>query len=147
MDPPPGQIIIVNGVPRSGKSSIVDIVQSTFDGLWMNLGVDIHCRLVTPERYQPGVGLRPRDPASEPQHPVWPLVPALFAALYDSIAAHSRHGLNVVTDIGHHDQEGRGILADCARRFDGLPVLFVGLHCPLEVPQLAASETLESRPN
>src|SRR6185295_18609551 len=34
----PGQIIILNGAPRSGKSSIVAVIQDTFDGLWMNLG-------------------------------------------------------------------------------------------------------------
>jgi len=27
----------------------------------------------------------------------------------------------------------RGILPDCARRLQGLPVLFVGLRCPLEI--------------
>jgi chloramphenicol 3-O-phosphotransferase len=35
-----GQIIILNGVPRSGKSSIVAEIQANFDGLWMSLGVD-----------------------------------------------------------------------------------------------------------
>jgi len=27
----------------------------------------------------------------------------------------------------------RGILPDCARRLQGLPVLFVGLRCPIEI--------------
>jgi chloramphenicol 3-O-phosphotransferase len=31
-----GQIVILNGVPRSGKSSIAAVIQDTFDGLWMN---------------------------------------------------------------------------------------------------------------
>lgn len=31
------------------------------------------------------------------------LIPALYAAFYDSVAAHSRQGLNVVADVGHHD--------------------------------------------
>jgi chloramphenicol 3-O phosphotransferase len=34
------QIVILNGTPRSGKSSIAAVIQATFDGLWMNLGVD-----------------------------------------------------------------------------------------------------------
>jgi chloramphenicol 3-O phosphotransferase len=34
----PGQIVILNGAPRSGKSSIVEAIQDTFDGVWMNLG-------------------------------------------------------------------------------------------------------------
>jgi len=122
----PGQIVILNGAPRSGKSSIVTVIQDTFDGLWMNLGVDVFVREVTPKRYRPGMGLRPGGEG----HELAPLVPALYAALYDSIAAHSRAGLNVVVDVGHHDAK---ILGDSARRLAGLPVLFVGVRCPIEV--------------
>lgn len=121
----PGQIVVLNGAPRSGKSSIVAAVQETFDGPWMNLGVDV-ARMTTPARYQPGVGLRPREEA----HPAAPLVPVLYAALYESIAAHSRVGLNVVVDVVHHDA---GLLSDCARRLTGLPALLVGVRCPIEV--------------
>jgi len=58
-----------------------------------------------------------------------------YSAMYEWIAAHSRLGLNVVIDVGHHDRYAiaRGILPDCARRLQGLPVLFVGLRCPLEI--------------
>ena len=122
----PGQIVILNGAPRSGKTSIVEAIQRTFDGPWMNLGVDVFVREVTPSRYRPGMGLRP----GEPDHPVAPLVPVFYAALYDSIAAHSRAGLNVVVDVGHYDG---AILAESARRLAGLPVLFVGVRCPIEV--------------
>jgi chloramphenicol 3-O phosphotransferase len=55
----PGQVIILNGAPRSGKSSIAAAIQETFDGPWMNLGVDVLVRQVTPPRYRPGIGLRP----------------------------------------------------------------------------------------
>ncbi len=121
----PGRIVILNGAPRAGKSSIVTEIQETFDGAWMNLGVDV-ARAMTPPRCQPGIGLRPGEEA----HPAFPFVPVLYAALYESIAAHSRAGLNVVVDVGHHDPE---ILADCARRLVGLPVLVVGVRCPIEV--------------
>jgi chloramphenicol 3-O phosphotransferase len=124
-----GQIIILNGAPRSGKSSIVAAIQETFEGLWMNLGVDTFMRM-TPARYLPGIGLRPGGERQDLE----PFVPSLYSALYDSIAAHSRLGLNVVTDVGHHDAYAtpRGILPDCARRLNGLPILFVGVHCPVE---------------
>jgi chloramphenicol 3-O phosphotransferase len=122
----PGQIVILNGAPRSGKSSIVTAIQETFDGLWMNLGVDVFVIHVTPKRYRPGMGLRPGEEA----HKLAPLVPTLYEAMYESIAAHSRAGLNVVTDVGHYDG---AILADSARRLAGLPVLFVGVRCPIEV--------------
>jgi chloramphenicol 3-O phosphotransferase len=121
-----GQIVILNGAPRAGKSSIVSAMQERFEGVWMNLGVDVHARGITPRRYQPGVGLRP----GEPDHIAAPWVAVFYAALYESIAAHSRVGLNVVVDVGHYDA---GILTDCARRLDGLPVLFVGVRCATSV--------------
>ena len=130
----PGQIVILNGAPRAGKSSIVKVIQETFEGVWMNLGVDVFARGVTPEQYQPGVGLRPGpgpglgSDGSELE----PLVPVFYAALYESIAAHSRLGLNVVTDFGHHGAIHPHLLGDCARRLAGLPVLFAGVRCPIE---------------
>ncbi len=133
MEPPkkPGQIIILNGAPRSGKSAIVAAIQEAFEGPWMNLGVDVFVRHVTPERYRPGLGLRP---GGERPH-LGPLVPVFFAGLYESVAAHSRLGLNVVVDIGHHDAYAtpRHILEASAKRLEGLPVLFVGVRCPIEV--------------
>jgi len=121
----PGQIVILNGAPRSGKSSIAAAIQESFDGTWMNLGVDV-ARTMTPPRVQPGIGLRP----GEPNHPAAAFVAVLYAALYESVAAHSRLGLDVVVDVGHHQP---GIAADAARRLAGLPVLFVGVRCPIEV--------------
>ncbi|MGG6896573.1 MULTISPECIES: chloramphenicol phosphotransferase CPT family protein [Rhizobium] len=126
-----GQIIILNGAPRSGKSSIVEAIQAGFDGVWVNLGVDAYVRHITPARYRPGIGLRPGGERPDLE----PLVPRFYAALYASIAAHSHLGLNVVAEFGHHDAYSRplGILAACARQLAGLPTLFVGVRCPLDV--------------
>lgn len=125
-----GQIIILNGAPRSGKSSIAGVIQETFEGPWMNLGVD-HFMRMTPARYQPGIGLSPGGERQDLE----PLVPVLYRAMYESIAAHSRLGLNVVVDVGHHDAYviPRGILPACAHSLGGLPVLFVGVRCPIDV--------------
>jgi chloramphenicol 3-O phosphotransferase len=125
-----GQIIILNGTPRSGKSSIATVIQNTFAGVWMNLGVDNFMRM-TPPAYQPGIGLRPGGERPDLE----PLVVTLYRAVYASIAAHSRIGLNVVVDVGHHDAYSvpRAILPNCARQLSGLPVLFVGVRCPLDV--------------
>ena len=54
----PGHGVVLNRPPRSGKSSIVRAIQNTFDGVWMNLGVD-GFKQMTPELLQPGIGLRP----------------------------------------------------------------------------------------
>lgn len=85
----------------------------------------------TPSHLQPGIGLRPGGERPELEE----LVVALYVALYESIAAHSRLGLNVVVDVGHHDaySQPRGILRTCANTLLGLPVLFVGVRCSLEV--------------
>ncbi|CAN7194784.1 MAG: chloramphenicol phosphotransferase [Rhizobium sp.] len=125
-----GQIVILNGAPRSGKSSIANAIQEHFDGPWMNLGVDTYNEM-TPERYLPGIGLRPGGERPDLEE----MVPFFYVALYESIAIHAGLGLNVVADLGHHDSYSQplGILADCARRLEGLPVLFVGVRCPIEV--------------
>lgn len=137
-----GRIIILNGAPRSGKSSIVEAIQDGFDGVWVNLGVDAYIRHITPARYRPGIGLRPGGERPDLE----PLIPRFYAALYASIAAHSRMGLNVVAEFGHHDAYSSplGILADCARQLAGLPVLFVGVRCSLDVVmQRRLAESLE----
>ena len=77
-DPPvPGQIVILNGAPRSGKSSIAAAIQETFDGPWVNLGVDAHMSSVMPRRYSPGIGLRPGGERPDLE----PLVVRFYAAL------------------------------------------------------------------
>ena len=125
-----GRIVVLNGAPRSGKSSIAAAIQAQVPGNWINLGVDAHMRM-TPPQLLPGVGLRPGGERPDLE----PAVVQLYSALYDSIAAHSRLGLNVVVDVGHHDWYSRplGILPACARRLAGLPAYLVGVRCPIEI--------------
>ena len=135
-----GQIIILNGAPRAGKSSIARAIANMLDGVWLNLGVDSWAQ-VTPSHLLPGIGLRPggERPDLEPQ------VRLLFIALYEAIAASSRTGFNVVVDVGHHDAYSTplGILGDCARRLKGLPAVLVGVRCPLEL--IMARRNADSR--
>ncbi len=132
--PAPGQIVILNGAPRAGKSSIVTIIQDTFEGVWMNLGVDVFARGITPKRYQPGIGLRPGPgPQKGGDNPeLERLVPTLYFAMYDSVAAHSRLGLNVIVEGGLHGAIHPTLPSDCAKRLANLPVLFVGVRCQLD---------------
>ena len=124
-----GQIVILNGAPRAGKSSITTEIQNTFEGVWINLGVDCY-RPMIPEKYQPGIGLRPGGERPDLE----PIVLTLYKALYESIAAHSRLGINVVADVGHHDSYSSPlqILPQCAKIIKNYPVLFVGVKCPLD---------------
>lgn len=125
----PGRIVILNGAPRSGKSSIARAMQAHIAGNWINLGVDAQNRTL-PEQLKPGIGLRPGGERPDLE----PMVERLYGALYASIAAHALEGFDVVADLGHHDFYSRplGILSASAKRLKGFSVLFVGVFCPIE---------------
>jgi chloramphenicol 3-O phosphotransferase len=135
-----GTIVVLNGTPRSGKSSLAEALQAsagadTGVGLgagasWLNLGVDAMTR-VTPARLLPGIGLRPGGERPDLED----AVAALFDALYAAVVAWSRSGLQVVVDVGHHDDYAQplGILPRVARELGALPAYFVGVRCPVEV--------------
>ncbi len=133
-----GQVVMLNGAPRSGKSGIARAIQATFPGVWMNLGVDNYMT-ATPERFLPGIGLRPGGERPDMEM----MIQTMYLALYESIAAHSRRGLNTVADVGHHDGYSRSlrILHKCAAVTAGLPVLFVGVRCPVEAVMQRREDT------
>jgi chloramphenicol 3-O phosphotransferase len=126
----PGTIVVLNGTPRSGKSSIAAALQGSSDARWLAFGVDAFAR-VTPAALRPGIGLRPGGERPDLED----AVVVLFDALYAAVAAWSRAGLNVVVDVGHHDDYAQplGILPRTASAMQGLPAYFVGVRCPLEV--------------
>lgn len=125
-----GRIVILNGVPRAGKSSVARAVMALLPGRWVNLGVDA-MNAALPTQMLPGIGLRPGGERPELE----PMVVRLYAELYDEMAERARAGDDVVVDVGHHDgySQPLGILAASARQLSGLPVLFVGVRCPIEV--------------
>lgn len=124
-----GKIVLLNGAPRSGKSSIARAMQETLDGTWITFGIDA-AMAMQPAAIHPGIGLRPGGERPDLE----PMVQQLYGALFDSIAAYARSGMNVVSDVGIHDAYSRplGILTDAVRRLDGLPVLLVGVTAPIE---------------
>ena len=123
-----GRIVLLNGAPRAGKSSIVAALQA--GSVWSNLGVDT-VMAAMPEHLRPGLGLRPGGERPDLE----PLVQQQYGTLFDAIAAEARAGRDVVADVGIHDSYSRplGILDDAVRRLSGLPVLCVGMHCPIEI--------------
>ena len=122
--------MVLNGTPRSGKSSIAAALGESSDSLWLNLGVDAFAA-VTPRRLRPGIGLRPGGERPDLED----AVAALFGALYAAVVAWSRAGLDVVVDVGHHDDYSTplGVLATVARDLSGLPAYLIGVRCPVEV--------------
>ncbi len=126
--PGPGRVFILNGAPRSGKSSIARAIQAINDVPTMNLGVDV-TMAGTPPSLLPGIGLRPGGERPDLED----FVQAGYRALFDSIAAHARSGIDVVSDLGVHDRHSRplAIWAEAARRLDGVAAYIIGVRCPL----------------
>ncbi len=126
-----GTIVVLNGAPRSGKSTIATAMQASLPGTWMNLGVDAFSEHIIPARLRPGIGLRPGGERPDLEAHV----PLLFEGLYAAVVALSRTGLDVVVDVGHHDDYSHplGILERVAVQMAQLPAYFVGVRCPLEV--------------
>ena len=122
----PAPVVVLNGAPRSGKSSIA----AALGPPWAGVGVDLFGRAVVPRRFRPGVGLRPGGERPDLER----LLPAFYAALVASVAARSRAAQPVVVDVGIHDDHSRplGIRRVVAAGLAGLPVLLVGVRCPLE---------------
>jgi chloramphenicol 3-O phosphotransferase len=141
-EPAPGQIVILNGAPRSGKTSISAALLDQAEGVWVNLGVDASVNSVS-THVHPGLGLRPGGERPDLEG----TVAALSAALFESVAAHARLGLCVAVDLGLHEDYAspRRLHEDGARRLAGLPVLFVGVRCPLEVVWERRAETWGQR--
>ncbi len=101
------------------------------DDLWCNLGVDAFSAHIVPQRLWPGIGLRPGG--DRPDLEVH--LRALFDALYTSVATLSHLGVNVVVDVGHHDDysEPLGILPRVATLISALPAYLIGVRCPVPV--------------
>lgn len=127
---PSGQVIVLNGTPRSGKSSVAAEIQASFDGVWLNLGVD-SSMAVTPTRFRPGIGLRPGGERPDLE----PVVASLYRALYGSVVAYSNEGIDVVVDVGHHESYANPLdtLGNAARLLAGRQAWLIGIRCPVDV--------------
>lgn len=133
-----GSVVILNGPPRAGKSSIAQAMQDRLDGVWINLGVDAW-QAVTPRSLLPGIGLRPGGERPDLE----PAVVSLYRGLFAAAAATTKSGLNTVVDVGLHDDYSQplGIRSAAGTALAGLPVLFVGVHCPVNVVLQRRRET------
>ncbi len=130
-----GRIILLNGTSSAGKTTLAKALQALFDEPYLRAGID-HFVFMLPGRYlnQPQWNEVYRYTwsadgtiaAIEPG----PLGHRLMSAMHRSAAACARAGLNVIVD---HVLLDRRWLDECVELWKGLPVLFVSVHCPLEV--------------
>lgn len=119
-------IIILNGSPRSGKSSIAKAMVG-----WTNLGVDHWREHRTPEEFQPGIGLRPGGERPDLEQ----FVRQSYQELFTELANRDCGGENVVVDLGIHDAYSKslGIRAMANEILEGANVVWCHVCCSTEI--------------
>jgi chloramphenicol 3-O phosphotransferase len=125
----PGRVVILNGAPRSGKSTLAHAIQAELPGTWLNWGVDAF-NATLPPQLLPGIGLRPGGERPDLE----PAVASLYASYFATLGTIAHSGFDVVADLGLH--------SDYAAPFDPMHLLvehlaplshlLVGIRCDLD---------------
>lgn len=125
----PGRIVILNGPPRAGKSSIAAALQRAEPTGWINWGVDSF-NATLPDALLPGIGLRPGGERPDLE----PLVHRLLATYLSTLVTFAENGFDVVADLGLHADYAVPFdaFAEARTRLAPLGALFVGVTCSLE---------------
>ena len=121
-----GTIIILNGTSSSGKTCILHALQDILEEPYLDAGIDKFIWML-PERYL--------------DRPLWddvlgmavragPVGNQLISGMHQAIVVLSRTGINVIVD---HVLVDPSWLQECIDLFRDLPVLLVGIRCPLDV--------------
>lgn len=124
-----GRVVILNGVPRSGKSTLARAVQTHVPGRWINWGVDAF-NATLPASLMPGIGLRPGGERPDLED----ALPALFAAYFSALAGFAHQGFDVVADLGLHRDYASPLdpMTIMHAELAGLDLLLVGIECSIE---------------
>lgn len=129
MTDPIAKIVILNGAPRSGKSTLARAIQKDVPGNWLLLGVDSQMASLPPQ-FMPGIGLRPggERPDLEPE------VVRLYQLLFDTIRLSAKAGFDIIVDLGMHEDYSAplGILDRAAQTLGAWRPLFIGIDCAIE---------------
>ncbi|WP_273716964.1 phosphotransferase-like protein [Alkalihalobacillus pseudalcaliphilus] len=137
-----GNVVFLNGVPRSGKTSVAQKILEISDEVWVHLGVD-QITTAIHEKFTPTMGLRPGKEFPEKEK----LVQQLYLALFDSIRAFSNQRLHVVVDVGFHQhyQNGWEPYEVMKERLNGLPVYHFSIYCPIDEVIIRREQTWGTR--
>lgn len=125
----PGRVVILNGAPRSGKSSLVRAIQSSVPGAWLNTGVDSFMASLPPA-LMPGIGLRPGGERPDLE----PAVATLYDLLFATIRLQAEAGFDIVADLGMHEDYSVPLhILDRAESILGpLRALLIGVDCDID---------------
>jgi chloramphenicol 3-O phosphotransferase len=147
----PGTIIVLNGCPSVGKTSIAKAVQRTFEAPYLHVGMDLFWLEVFPWEWAGAATNSVQEIAIEGATPpkivqtAQPFGNFFISGLHHTIAALARMGHNVVVDYVLTDAR---YLADIVMLWQSFPVWLVGLSCPLEtIHQRVAARTDRNWPS
>ncbi|WP_413379894.1 phosphotransferase-like protein [Alkalihalobacillus sp. 1P02AB] len=124
-----GKIVFLNGVPRSGKSSVATELQIISDKIWVHIGVD-NTASILDAKFSPAMGLRPGGEFPELEE----TVKKLYLALFDSIKAYSDQGFSVVVDVGfhHHYVSKWNPMKEMQKILCDYSCFLFSIYCPVE---------------
>lgn len=136
----PGQIILLNGTSSAGKSTIAKQLQEILPQPYLHTGIDHFLgaapwsRLMvygdsTVQTEAAGWILPFRDGALVDVPQLGPVAYQWLDGMYASFATLASAGINLIVDDVIYDPQ---VLRLAVTRLADLPVLFVGLHCPVE---------------
>ncbi|WNV88554.1 phosphotransferase-like protein [Umezawaea sp. Da 62-37] len=113
-----GRVVFLNGVSSSGKTSIAEQLLRVLDTPYFHLGVDVVNGLRAKERT---LELGPAELAD--------VLRRTRAGFHRVVAGMAQAGNDVVVD---HLLSEPWRLVDCLAVLEGLDVVFVGVHCPVD---------------
>jgi chloramphenicol 3-O phosphotransferase len=124
-----GRVVILNGAPRSGKSTLARAIQKQVPGAWLNLGVDNFMKTLPPA-LMPGIGLRPGGERPDLE----PSVAKLYDLLFATIRLQAEAGFDIVSDLGLHEGYSTplGIIDRAAAVLGPLGALLIGIDCDID---------------
>jgi chloramphenicol 3-O phosphotransferase len=118
IDVPPGQVVLLNGVSSSGKSSIAQQLLVDLETPWFHMGVDMFGAMRGAQRTH---GL---DDAG-----VADVLRRTRTGFHRAVAGMARAGNDIVMD---HVLSERWRLDDLLTVMAGIDVIFAGVHCAVE---------------
>ncbi|MGF1909898.1 chloramphenicol phosphotransferase CPT family protein [Vibrio kasasachensis] len=110
-------VIFLNGASSSGKTTLSIALQQALADVYLHLSVDTYLSQISPSDLDNSALMEKR-------------FPSIVAGFHESAAAIARAGNNVIVDYVLQQPEW---LEACVNSFYGLDVVFVGVHCPLEL--------------
>jgi chloramphenicol 3-O phosphotransferase len=124
-------VIVLNGTSSAGKTSLAKALQRRWDGPLLAIGIDTVV-FALPGRWLDPPGwhevFRYTGSGDDLQIMPGPLGDRLVAGLHRSVAALAAEGFDVVVD---HVLLSAAWVTDAAAALAGVPVLSVGVRCPL----------------